>query len=425
MRASRASWLSSRMNLENLISEALCHPPNYIPYYVSRRLAELYSEKAIIEGGGDAFGLELFVRSGQCSLIADTSIHHQVKSEWQGLGEELSHQAENGWFNVLWRDCLIDVLFISYIDDGYRSRQHWILADTKEVAEGFLRAVCAWNAEVRGEVLVYDGGCWSKSEELYLAIKAASFDNLVLAGGLKDEIQSDFARFFESREVYERYAIPWKRGVLLIGPPGNGKTHTVKALINQLNRPCLYVKSFKSHYGTEHDNIRAVFARARQTTPCIVVFEDLDSLIDDKNRAFFLNEMDGFASNTGVVVLASTNYPERLDPAILDRPSRFDRKYYFNPPAAPERLAYIRNWSDALDADLKVAEDAMPRIVELTEGFSFAYLKEMFLSSMMQWVSNPVAGRMACCLIDRASALRDQMSSLAEQVNVAAADDDD
>lgn len=109
------------------------------------------------------------------------------------------------------------------------------------------------------------------------------------------KIQEDFANFFASREVYDKYRIPWKRGVLLIGPPGNGKTHTVKALINQTKQPCLYVKSFKSCWGIDHDRIREVFTRARKTTPSIVVLEDLDSLIDKENRAFFLNELDGFA----------------------------------------------------------------------------------------------------------------------------------
>src|SRR2546429_639178 len=74
---------------------------------------------------------------------------------------------------------------------------------------------------------------------LRCSITSATFDNLILRDGLKQEIQNDFAQFFQSRDVYERYRIPWKRGVLLIGPPGNGKTHTVKALVNQLARPCL------------------------------------------------------------------------------------------------------------------------------------------------------------------------------------------
>jgi SpoVK/Ycf46/Vps4 family AAA+-type ATPase len=172
----------------------------------------------------------------------------------------------------------------------------------------------------------------------------------------------------------------------------------------------LYVKSFKACWGTDHDRIRSVFARARKTTPSIVVLEDLDSLIDKENRAFFLNELDGFASNIGVVVLATTNHPEKLDPAILDRPSRFDRKYYFNLPAPAERLAYVVSWNQSLEPDLRLSERAVPRIVEATGGFSFAYLKELFLSSMMQWIAEQGSRRMDGVMLERATVLREQMN---------------
>src|SRR5688572_10103917 len=95
-------------------------------------------------------------------------------------------------------------------------------------------------------------------------------------------------------------------------------------------------------------NISEVFKRARMTTPSIVVLEDLDSMSDNKNRSFFLNELDVFQANTGVVVLATTNHPQKLDTSIIDRPSRFDRKYYFQLPAESERLAYIAKWIEEL-----------------------------------------------------------------------------
>src|SRR2546423_2000599 len=333
------------MGIENFISTALCYPSDYVSYYVSRELAELYPDKAFIEGENCLFHLESYVRANRCEVVKESAVFNQITTGWRGLGKELSHDAENAWFNVFWQGHFLDVLYVTWTNDGCKTRYHWIVAETKEIAEKFFRAVCEWCSEVRGEILVFDQGDWLKSEELFKAIKAASFDNLILPGVLKEEIQKDFENFFASREVYEKYGIPWKRGVLLIGPPGNGKTHTVKALINQLRKPCLYVKSFKSRRETEQDNMRCVFQRARQIMPCIIVLEDIDSLIDGKNRSFFLNELDGFALNTGVVVLATTNHPERLDTAILDRPSRFDRKYNFDLPAVAERLAYVSAWN--------------------------------------------------------------------------------
>ena len=397
------------MKLENLFSTALCTPSDYTAYYVSGRLAELYPDKAIVEGITGAFHLENFIRDGHCSVVNYESIHNQVTTNWRGLGYKLEHQVENAVLSVLWQGHLLDVVLMTWIDDGYKSRGHWILADAKAIAENFFSAVCKWSAEV-----VFSGGDWRKSEELFEAIKGASFDNLILPEPLKREIQSDFERFFASREMYEKYGIPWKRGMLLIGPPGNGKTHTVKALINQLKRPRLYVKSVKSHYDTEHDNLRAVFQRARQSSPCIIVMEDLDSLIEAKSRSFFLNEMDGFESNSGVVVIATTNYPERLDPAILDRPSRFDRKYYFNLPGPDERLEYFMAWHQSLQAELQIPECGIAEIIAQTEGFSFAYLKEMFLSSLMQWISADAQTGMDEILVKRATVLRQQMRAAAE-----------
>jgi AAA+ superfamily predicted ATPase len=398
------------MDLKELISEALGLSSDSIAYFVSRELSRLYSDKSIIEGAFSSFDVIGYARAELCSLVGEAAVFNESRVDWARSGSEFVDEPENGCFNVFWQGHLLDVLLVSWTLEGYRDRHHWIIADDRKIAEDFLRAVCEWACEVHGEILVFDEGYWFKDTELFEAIKCASFDNLILPADLKREIQEDFANFFASREVYDKYRIPWKRGVLLIGPPGNGKTHTVKALINQTKQPCLYVKSFKSCWGTDHDRIRNVFKRARATTPSILVLEDLDSLIDNQNRAFFLNELDGFAANTGVLVLATTNHPERLDPAILDRPSRFDRKYYFNLPAETERLAYLGSWNQSLEPELRVSDPSLPKIVEATEGFSFAYLKELFLSSMMQWMSDNARGKIDSIVLNRATLLRDQMN---------------
>ena len=397
------------MAQNNFISEALCNPTDYIAYSVSEKLGELFAGKAVVEGESDFFELEQYARAGLCAVVCERGTHSQFSTIWRGAGRLLEQEAQNAWFNVLWQGQLLEVVFITWTESGYRSRFHWIVADTREVAEKFYRTVCEWSAEVRGEILVFDGGYWEKSEELFNSIKAASFDDLVLPPALAEELQNDLPRFFAARETYERYGVPWKRGVLLIGPPGNGKTHAVKAMVNRLNVPCLYVKSLEACDG-ENACIRKVFARARHNQPCLVVLEDIDSLITDKNRSFFLNELDGFASNTGVVVIATTNHPERLDPSILDRPSRFDRKFYFELPAADERLRYAGRWNDALQAEMRIDGQVLAEVVRLTDGFSFAYLKELFVSAMMEWINSPGPKEMGAVLLERVARLREQMS---------------
>lgn len=398
------------MDLKELISEALALSSDSIAYFTGRELARLYQNKSIVEGAFCNFDLDGFAKAELCTMVGTPKVFNQSSADWVSSTKPLEDQSENVFFNVLWRGTLLDVLMLTWSSEGYRQRHSWIIADDRQIAEEFIKAVVDWSCEVRGEILVFDGGYWYKDQELFEAIKSASFDNLILAADLKNEIQADFSGFFSSREAYDKYRIPWKRGVLLIGPPGNGKTHTVKALINLTKQPCLYVKSFKAWWGTDHDRIRNVFNRARNTTPSIVVLEDLDSLIDNSNRAFFLNELDGFAENTGVVVLATTNHPDRLDPAILDRPSRFDRKYHFNLPAKKERATYIDLWNRSLESALKLSDKAVLRAAESTEGFSFAYLKELFLSSMMQWMTEGGAVKMDRVIADRAKLLREQMS---------------
>jgi hypothetical protein len=398
----------------NLIGSSLQLPLTAIKQSLSEQVASLFPEKALIEGDGCSFDLQQFLEDGHCEVRAKSEgIHNQIETAYDGLAYGLREVFRNVWLEAEWQGNTLDILTLYYPQVYSTENYVFILANEKAIAQEFYKAVCDWGAEVRGEVLVFDGGGWDKSRELFEAIQNATLENLVLQGSLKDEIATDTERFFVSREQYERYRIPWKRGILFLGPPGNGKTHCVKALINRSKVPCLYVKSFKSEYATDQDNIRKVFQRARQTTPCILVMEDLDSLIDDQNRSFFLNELDGFAANQGILTLATTNHPERLDPAIVDRPSRFDRKYHFELPAEAERVRYITLWNENLLPELRLSESGIAEIAEHTEEFSFAYLKELFVSAVMQWINMPVAeNHMDTVMRQQVVLLREQMNSM-------------
>lgn len=438
----------NRMNKEHFISEVLCHPLSAIEYHMSEHLAAIFPEKALIEGEMP-FEVETYAQAGNCTLTRKAIVYNQVTTYWRrpepemmhwhhmgpglhmggmvvhGMDTQLAQESEgahpeqetmdrvkNSWLEVEWQGMTLDVLIMNYGDGTCRNYHHWILADTEDVARKFFAAVCKWNMEIRGEVLVFDIGYWYKDEHLFQDIKGATFDNLILRGSLKEDIRQDLVQFFAARATYEEYGIPWKRGILFVGPAGNGKTHAVKALINSLEQPCLYVKSFRVGHGAPDEfSIRQVFDRARRTSPCVLVLEDLDSLLTPQNRSFFLNELDGFAANIGIVTLATTNHPERLDPAILDRPSRFDRKYPFDLPEKAERLAYITMWNAPLKPALRLSDEGMNVLSELTEGFSFAYLKELFLSSMMRWIATSKQGSMEQEMTGQVNVLREQMIS--------------
>lgn len=409
--------------VEALIYESLDHPTSAVFTRISRGLAEIFPDKFILETESAAFDIEEYGGAGLCDVEVASGVHSHFSSRAQKRCTAVGVDPYNVCYDIRWEGQSFELINIGVQGDYCRQNRHFLVANDQAVAESFFLAVCAWNSEIRGEVLVFQEQ-WYKDPELFRAIRNSTLDNLVLEGNLKAQIVEDFRSFFESKGTYERFGIPWKRGVLLLGPPGNGKTHCIKALVNLLGVPCLYVRTFAARHETEQRSITSVFRRARESAPCFLIFEDLDSMVTDKNRSFFLNELDGFASNSGIVVIATTNHPERLDPALLNRPSRFDRKYMFHLPDLDCRARYLTTFGATLEEALRLSESSVAELAALTEGFSFAYLKELYLSAMMAWVhgtDRPLANTMR----EQIEPLRQQMATAKESLDVYSDSDED
>lgn len=357
-----------------------------------------------------SFDVDTFVIEGQCERTARADLPPVFRLIRDETGKKLEEDVRHGWFEVRWQGHPLEVVSLTWAADNCGDRFSWVLAESRAVAEAFVDAVTKYCEEVRGQVLVFEDGHFRKSEELFGAIQRSDFDELVLGGTLKEELRADVARFFARRGFYEEHRIPWKRGLLLIGPPGNGKTQTLKALLKEIALPVLYVKTFKER-DEESKNIRQVFARARRSAPCVLVVEDLDCALDESNRSVFLNELDGFAQNVGLLTLATTNHPQKLDRSILDRPSRFDRKFHFPLPAASEREAFIARWSAQQQPALRLSTEGTRRLVERTDGFTFAYLKEALLSASLVWVDDARPGAMDEIAVKVARGLKKEMES--------------
>lgn len=396
------------MSNEPSFLEILREPISAIESALTLSLQRANPERALLESSDYAFDAAAYARATFLEQRVRGDLHLQEERTWDGAAGTWQDQVV--WLDGRWEGHELSVVAVCYPTLVRERRRQWVLGPSRAVLERFFTEVCRWCTEVRDEVLVFANGCWNKSRPLREAIRSTTFDDLVLPDELKSTLRADFASFFASEAAYARYGVPWKRGVLLLGPPGNGKTHCIKALVNELSVPCLYVQSFVAPHTPPQVQIAEVFTRARRAAPCLLVLEDLDSLIDDSSRAFFLNELDGFAANRGVVTVATTNHPDRLDPAILDRPSRFDRKYHFELPAAAERARYLALWNAKLDAELRMSDDALTSLTAATEGFSYAYLKELFLSSMMAWMSTREP--MEALIERQVGLLRGQMSSV-------------
>ncbi|KAF2494307.1 proteasome-activating nucleotidase [Lophium mytilinum] len=258
--------------------------------------------------------------------------------------------------------------------------------------DALLLAAGKWSSALHSEIYVFDNAHWTKSKALWTAVHGSTWDSVILDAAMKQSLISDVLGFFDAQPLYSELAVPWKRGIILHGVPGNGKTISIKALMCALYArdipiPSLYVKSFENCKGPQA-SIQSIFAQARASAPCLLVFEDLDSLVQDESRSYFLNEVDGLDDNEGILMVGSTNHLERLDPAIARRPSRFDRKYWFKVPGVKEREAYAAYWKRKLEGSgaggrVEFPEGLCRVVGALTEGFSFAYLKELFVMALL------------------------------------------
>jgi len=175
-------------------------------------------------------------------------------------------------------------------------------------------------------------------------------------GGLED-VKAAIREYVElpltRPELMESYKIKTGRGILLFGPPGCGKTHVMRAAANELNVPIQIVNGpelVSALAGQSEAAVRDVLYRARENAPSIVFFDEIDALASkdsmrtpEVSRAVsqFLTEMDGLRAKDKVMIIATTNRPQTLDPALL-RPGRFDKIFYVPPPDTKARSDIFR-----------------------------------------------------------------------------------
>lgn len=250
-----------------------------------------------------------------------------------------------------------------------------------------------WHDTLKEEMWVYHGhaGGWRKDKAFYKAVKNSDPHDIVLPEATMQNLLRDTNKFFQSAQLYKSLGVTWKRGILLLGPPGNGKTGIIKALLKLCeNMPALYVQSAKTNRGAEY-GMQAIFNKARREAPCILVLEDIDTLVEGETRSFMLNQLDGIEPNDGILVIGTANDASKLDEAILHRPSRFDTKYVFRLPDAALRKRFIDKWLQEkvkhstmrFDDEYADAKSLSAALVEKTDGWSFAFLKELFLSFLL------------------------------------------
>jgi hypothetical protein len=287
---------------------------------------------------------------------------------------------ENTWYgelDFLWEGSPIRYRRVPVLEHYGEVFITFIAVKDRKAFESFYKALTAFERRLnppRRFIQVY--------EESPIERPKLSWEDLILPPGMAADIRGNVESFFKSKSHYKKLGIPYRRGLLFSGPPGNGKTLTARVISSRVPAAVviLPLKAKMDDY-----SLARAFRHTADIAPALMILEDLDRLpIEGKevSMSYLLNLLDGFRSTQGIMIIATTNAPEKLDAALLDRPSRFDRVWHFGLPAQAERERLLHKASKGYFSPACLA-DAAAR----STGFTMAYVQEAVISALLKAVT--------------------------------------
>ena len=235
-------------------------------------------------------------------------------------------------------------------DNAHRAfRETWsltMLARRKYVEEFIEECKEVYDSGKKDYIRVKEGDCgyWDS----FIKRRKRPFDSVVMNSETKDLIISDLNKFIDDKEWYNEMNIPWRRGYLLYGPPGNGKSSLVSAVASKLDYP-IHVINLKQV--SEHD-LNSLMSTLDENV--ILLLEDIDCAFEDRESrsaisfSSLLNTIDGVCASEGRIVFMTTNHIGRLDPALI-RPGRIDLRVPMNNASEEQINLMLRRFYDDCD----------------------------------------------------------------------------
>ena len=243
------------------------------------------------------------------------------------------------------------------------------------------------------------GGMGKSNAKIYVqSTKGIRFDDVAGEDEAKESL-AEIVDYLHNPQKYTDVGASMPKGVLLVGPPGTGKTMLAKAVAGEANVPFFSISGsefVEMFVGMGASKVRDLFKQAKEKAPCIVFIDEIDAIgkkrdnqlssNDEREQTLnqLLTEMDGFDDNNGVIILAATNRPESLDPA-LTRPGRFDRRVPVELPDLAGREAILKVHAKKI----KTADDVnFYTIARMASGASGAELANMINEAALRAVRN-------------------------------------
>ena len=218
--------------------------------------------------------------------------------------------------------------------------------------------------------------------------KKVKFDSVAGLDEEKEEVQ-ELIDFLKNPKKFQKMGARIPKGVLLVGPPGTGKTLLARAVAGEANVPFYFISGsdfVELFVGVGASRVRDMFKRAKNNAPCLIFIDEIDAVgrqrgaglgggHDEREQTLnqLLTEMDGFGANEGIIIIAATNRPDVLDPALL-RPGRFDRQITVNLPDVKGREEILKVHAKGKTFNKKVN---LANIAKRTVGFSGADLENL------------------------------------------------